>query len=349
MTSAGPRLLLVINASCAMNPSRGCIKWMEPFLKIIRAEATYLFHRRQYENLITPRSFEDQPAGTRAVMAAHEMGPLAAAMNSAGQDPVPATAPAKQRDPAPDASACSLTSAGASTSAMPTTPPKTSASAADAPATSRRPEISCRRQHRLRRCRLATPRSAPRLGRRAALPERSRVCSKGFYPLGRNYPETSVGWYRRVFELTAEDAGKRITSSLTALIAKPWSSSMASILASTAAATIPSASTYRISPSRVAATCSWCGSMPPERRLVLRGCRHLPARVAGQDSPGPRQEMGHARFAPRSAPEKRTYDAALKCQPRHSGQNVRVVSTILDPSGKPRSQGRLGRRHHQCR
>jgi beta-galactosidase len=35
--------------------------------------------------------------------------------------------------------------------------------------------------------------------------------SKGFHPLGRNYPETSLGWYRRIFELPAEDAGKRIT------------------------------------------------------------------------------------------------------------------------------------------
>jgi len=35
--------------------------------------------------------------------------------------------------------------------------------------------------------------------------------SKGFYPLGRAYPATSVGWYRRVFELPASDAGKRIT------------------------------------------------------------------------------------------------------------------------------------------
>ncbi|HTB97009.1 MAG TPA: beta-galactosidase GalA [Terracidiphilus sp.] len=35
--------------------------------------------------------------------------------------------------------------------------------------------------------------------------------SKGFYPLGRKYPETSIGWYRRVFDLPAEDAGKRIT------------------------------------------------------------------------------------------------------------------------------------------
>ena len=34
--------------------------------------------------------------------------------------------------------------------------------------------------------------------------------AKGFHPLGRKYPETSVGWYRRVFELPAEDAGRRI-------------------------------------------------------------------------------------------------------------------------------------------
>jgi beta-galactosidase len=35
--------------------------------------------------------------------------------------------------------------------------------------------------------------------------------SKGFYPLGKKYPATSVGWYRRVFDLPAEDAGKHIT------------------------------------------------------------------------------------------------------------------------------------------
>jgi beta-galactosidase len=37
------------------------------------------------------------------------------------------------------------------------------------------------------------------------------LSSKGFYPLGRNYPETSVGWYRRVFELPASDAGRRVS------------------------------------------------------------------------------------------------------------------------------------------
>jgi beta-galactosidase len=32
----------------------------------------------------------------------------------------------------------------------------------------------------------------------------------GAKPLGRNYPQTSIGWYRRVFDLPAEDSGKRI-------------------------------------------------------------------------------------------------------------------------------------------
>ena len=36
------------------------------------------------------------------------------------------------------------------------------------------------------------------------------LASKGFYPLGRTYPATSVGWYRRIFEIPAADAGKRI-------------------------------------------------------------------------------------------------------------------------------------------
>ena len=37
------------------------------------------------------------------------------------------------------------------------------------------------------------------------------LLSKGFHPLGRKYTETSVGWYRRLFDLPTEDAGKRIT------------------------------------------------------------------------------------------------------------------------------------------
>ena len=37
------------------------------------------------------------------------------------------------------------------------------------------------------------------------------LASKGSTRWDRDYPETSVGWYRRVFELPASDAGKRIT------------------------------------------------------------------------------------------------------------------------------------------
>jgi beta-galactosidase len=34
--------------------------------------------------------------------------------------------------------------------------------------------------------------------------------SHGYKPLGRRYPETSVGWYRRVFDVPKEDTGRRI-------------------------------------------------------------------------------------------------------------------------------------------
>src|SRR5262249_25380404 len=36
------------------------------------------------------------------------------------------------------------------------------------------------------------------------------VFHHGAKPVGREYPETSVGWYRRVFEIPRTDAGKRI-------------------------------------------------------------------------------------------------------------------------------------------
>jgi len=35
--------------------------------------------------------------------------------------------------------------------------------------------------------------------------------SHGYKPLGRRYPETSVGWYRREFEVPASDAGRRVS------------------------------------------------------------------------------------------------------------------------------------------
>jgi beta-galactosidase len=35
--------------------------------------------------------------------------------------------------------------------------------------------------------------------------------SHGYKPLGRRYPETSLGWYRRTFDIPKEDEGRRIT------------------------------------------------------------------------------------------------------------------------------------------
>ena len=35
--------------------------------------------------------------------------------------------------------------------------------------------------------------------------------SHGFKPVGRRYPETSIGWYRREFDIPATDAGRRIS------------------------------------------------------------------------------------------------------------------------------------------
>ena len=36
------------------------------------------------------------------------------------------------------------------------------------------------------------------------------LVNHGFKPLDRNYPATSIGWYRRVFEVPASDRGKRL-------------------------------------------------------------------------------------------------------------------------------------------
>lgn len=41
--------------------------------------------------------------------------------------------------------------------------------------------------------------------------ERRDHISHGCKPLGRAYPATSIGWYRRVFEIPANDAGRRIS------------------------------------------------------------------------------------------------------------------------------------------
>ncbi|MFL5563129.1 MAG: sugar-binding domain-containing protein, partial [Gemmatimonadaceae bacterium] len=38
-----------------------------------------------------------------------------------------------------------------------------------------------------------------------------KLASFGFKPVGRSYPDTSIGWYRKTFTLVKEDAGRRIS------------------------------------------------------------------------------------------------------------------------------------------
>ncbi len=42
------------------------------------------------------------------------------------------------------------------------------------------------------------------------IPARYDLPDHGAKPIGRNYPETSIGWYRRVFDIPSTDQGKRI-------------------------------------------------------------------------------------------------------------------------------------------
>ncbi len=91
-------------------------------------------------------------------------------------------------------------------------PARTSDSAAAAPAISRRPAASSPPATSPSTIATGGPSIFPTTGPSSCLSKTiPRSSSKGYYPLGRTYPATSVGWYRRVFELSASDAGKRIT------------------------------------------------------------------------------------------------------------------------------------------
>ena len=76
------------------------------------------------------------------------------------------------------------------------------------------------------------------------------------------------------------------------------------------------------------------GGCHAERRMVLRRRRHLPARLAGQDRAGPRKEVGYA-CQRQGAARRGDGLARTEVENQATGtQNVRVISTILDPSGK---------------
>ncbi|HKE96529.1 MAG TPA: beta-galactosidase, partial [Povalibacter sp.] len=44
-----------------------------------------------------------------------------------------------------------------------------------------------------------------------AAAEEDPNAAHGYKPLGRNYPDTSVGWYRRTFDIPTADLGRRIS------------------------------------------------------------------------------------------------------------------------------------------
>ncbi|HEX3892818.1 MAG TPA: beta-galactosidase GalA [Terracidiphilus sp.] len=162
------------------------------------------------------------------------------------------------------------------------------------------------------------------------------LSSKGFYPLGRNYPATSVGWYRRVFDVPASDAGKRITIEFDGsyretmvvfngfYIGKhsggydPFSFDLTDF------ATIGGRNVLLV---RVDATSSdgWFYEGAGIYRhvwLVKTNPVHVKQWGTFVSS---KVESGHATLAIRTEVK----NAA------HTAQNARVVSTILDPSGKP--------------
>jgi beta-galactosidase len=51
----------------------------------------------------------------------------------------------------------------------------------------------------------------PVLDREGKPTDRFDLPDHGAKPIGRDFPETSIGWYRRVFDIPATDAGKRIS------------------------------------------------------------------------------------------------------------------------------------------
>ena len=118
--------------------------------------------------------------------------------------------------------------------------------------------------------------------------------SKGFYPLGRNYPATSVGWYRRVFELPAEDAGKRITHRVRRRVPRD-DGGLQRLLHRAPQRRIRSVQfrSDRLRESRRQECAAGARGCHGERRLVLRGRGDLPARVAGEDASGACEEVGH--------------------------------------------------------
>ena len=212
------------------------------------------------------------------------------------------------------ANGCCSISAGAFTSEMPTIRRRISDSGAGGRAISRRPEISCLPAASRSTtatggawiCRMTGPSSCPS----RTIP---RCTSKGFYPLGRTYPATSVGWYRRVFELPADRRGQahhdrvrwrlpRDDGGLQRLLHRPPQRRIRSV----------QLRRDRLRQSRRQKCAAGARGCHVERWLVLRGRGNLSARLAGEDASGAREAMGHLRALARCGRTRRRFRSARK-------------------------------------
>ena len=123
--------------------------------------------------------------------------------------------------------------------------------------------------------------------------------SHGFKPLGRRYPETSVGWYRREFDIPESDNGRRIWIE--------FDGAFRDVLVFVNGCFIGrNDNGYAPFPIRSHGLSGlWQEELHRRargrelrRRMVLRGRRHLPPRVADQDrraAPGQVGELCPAR------------------------------------------------------
>ena len=124
------------------------------------------------------------------------------------------------------------------------------------------------------------------------------LSSKGFYPLGRNYPATSVGWYRRVFELPAADAGKRITIEFDGSYRETMVVFNGFYIGRHSGGYDPfsfDVTDFVISGRKKCPAGS--RGCDVERWMVLRRSGNLQARLAGEDASGAREAVGHLRAA----------------------------------------------------
>ena len=170
--------------------------------------------------------------------------------------------------------------------------------------------------------------------------------SKGFYPLGRNYPATSVGWYRRVFELPAEDAGKRITIEFDGAYRETMVVFNGFYIGRHSGGYDPFSFDLTDFANPGGQECAaGARGRHGERWLVLRGRGNLSPRVAGEDASRACAAVGHVCEGRRAVGEASAVDPHRCCAiDDKTAQNVRVVSTVLGPSGKT-----VGKTASDCR